>query len=204
MLNARFVPITQWPGKPTPSYQRKQAQFRANYVQTLDLLEYELGKLHAKEILIQAHFRHEDIRNDGWPKNTAQATDDGVILSFDSPKGPLSFPCDRFNSYDDNLRAIALALEALRAVDRYGVTQHNEQYKGWAQIAAPKKMSVQEAAEVLERYSGIHWQAIIRDPQTFQRAYRLAATGTHPDKPAGSNERFLEVNQAKEIIEKSF
>lgn len=39
-------------------------------------------------------------------------------------------------SWEDNLRAIALALEALRKVDRYGVTRRGEQYTGWKQLTA--------------------------------------------------------------------
>lgn len=43
-------------------------------------------------------------------------------------RGHLSYPCDTFTTLQDNLRVIALALEALRMVDRYGVTRRGEQY----------------------------------------------------------------------------
>src|SRR5579863_10251967 len=46
----------------------------------------------------------------------------GIILTFNSKHGPLSYPCDKYSNWQANLRAIALSLEALRAVDRYGVT----------------------------------------------------------------------------------
>lgn len=35
-----------------------------------------------------------------------------------------------------NLRAIALGLEALRKLDRYGITSRGEQYTGWRAIEA--------------------------------------------------------------------
>ena len=99
--------------------------------------------------------------------------------------------------------AIALALKALRAVDRYGVTQHNEQYKGWAQIAGPRKMSVQEAAELLSHYSHMPVE-LITTQHGLKRAYQMAAAATHPDnRSSGSHEAFVYVQQAREIIEKS-
>ena len=203
MLNARFVPIESWPGTPTAQHQRKSATFRATYLQTLDLLEDELQKLKAKEILIQAFFTREQLRNDSWPKTNAAPKDSGVIISFDSPKGPLSFPCDNFTAFDDNLRAIALALQALRAVDRYGVTKGNEQYKGWAQIAPPGDIPKPgDAAVLFEQLSGIAAADIFKSRETMQTAYRVAVKKAHPDAQGGSNEAFLKLSRAKEALEK--
>jgi hypothetical protein len=36
------------------------------------LLERELSHLAAEEITIEAFFRPDEIRNDGWPRSTAQ------------------------------------------------------------------------------------------------------------------------------------
>lgn len=210
MLNARFVPIESWPGNPT--FSRKRAQFRAKYVETLDKLEFELEKLRAKDILIQAYFKRSDIRNDGWPKNTAKPTGVGVIVSFDSPKGPLSFPCDTFTSYEDNLRAIALALEALRAVDRYGVTRANEQYKGWAQLPPPSDQPFthkEDAARFLHKqaypadspgqFPG--WGDFILNSSARNAAYRIAAKRLHPDANGGSHELFVRLQAAVKLLE---
>ncbi len=203
MLNARFVPIDQWPGKPTLSGQRQGARFRSNYLSTLDLLESELAKIRAKAILIEAYFTREQLRNDGWPRNTSIPTQPGVVISFDSPKGHLSFPCDRYTDYQDNLRAIGLALEALRAVDRYGVTRGAEQYKGWAQIEAPSDTPKPDFASVfMEQHSGFHAADIYRKPDVFRAAYREAARRLHPDGANGSNEAFIELSRAKEALEK--
>lgn len=210
MLNARFVPIERWPGKPTASYSRKKAQFKSSYLQTLDLLESELGKLRAREILIQAHFTRDQIRNDGWPKNTARPSGVGVIVSFESPKGPLSFPCDTFTSYEDNLRAIGLALQALRAVDRYGVTRGNEQYRGWARIEAPADQpfrTTEEASVFLasQAYPDKPHPLPIADrilvlADERDAAYRLAAKRLHPDATGGSHEMFVRLRAAMKLL----
>lgn len=211
MLNARFVPLENWPWKATPSQRRQTSSFRSSYLKTLDLLEFELEKLHAKEILIQAFFTRDQLRNDSWPKTAAAPKDVGVILSFQSPKGPLSFPCDTFNAFDCNLRAIALALQALRAVDRYGVTQNAEQYKGWAQLPAPADQPFKtkdEAASFLatQAYTnaGIQMQNVSRIVEFKEErdcAYRIAARRLHPDSDGGSHELFVRLQAAMRLLE---
>jgi hypothetical protein len=216
MIDARFVPLTNWPKTETPRHKQRVATFRASYAGTLDLLERELAALYARNITIQAYFRREDIRNDGWPKSSAVPTASGVVLSFDVRSKPaegevypkavvteLSFPCDTFTTFDDNLRAIALALEALRKIDRYGVTPGHEQYKGWAQLPAasnPANMSCDEAAAFIAQYSGYTIYGVFND---LTGAYRSAAAKLHPDnKQNGSHEQFLRLQRAKEILER--
>lgn len=183
MIDCRFVPVSEWPGTPTWSYQQKSAPFRAPYARTLDLLETELGHLRAKEILIQAYLKREDIRNDGWPRSSARPSKPGIILTFEVLKGKnritMSFPCDRFNDWEDNLRAIAKSLEALRMVDRYGVTRNNEQYRGFAALPEADPNTQRNAAiTFMSRLTGWSETQIVNDPQG---AYRLAARATHPD-----------------------
>lgn len=48
----------------------------------------------------------------------------------------MQLACDRFVTWEDNLRAITKTLESLRAVDRYEVIEGGEQYQGFKQITA--------------------------------------------------------------------
>jgi hypothetical protein len=202
MLNAHFKPLHQWPGDRTK--ERKSAQFKASWLQTLDLLEYELQRLVAHHVVIQIEDpeQHKTMRNDGsmtvagkyWP------TKPGVILMFESPKGNISMPCDRYNHWRDNLRAIALSLEALRAVDRYGVTRGNEQYQGWTQIGNGNgKMDRASALKFVETLRG----APINLPvtvQTLAEIIKALKVAHHPDKPGGSHETFVAIGQAEEVL----
>lgn len=129
MIDWRVVPIQKWPGENTRA--RKRSPFDATWMQTTSLLERELKQLRARQIVLQMAVTDDDIRQDGWIRATARPAHPGVILSMDSRYGPLSYPCDTFHDWQDNVRAIALALEALRKVDRYGVTKRGEQYTGW-------------------------------------------------------------------------
>jgi len=216
MIDARFVPIEKWPVKET-AY-TKRSPFRASYGDTLDLLERELKALYARDITIQAYFSRADIRNDGWPKSSARPRRPGVIVSFEKRGAwnsenrswlweEISFPCDRFDAWEDNLRAIALALEALRKIDRYGVTYQGEQYKGWARLPAATpadQMTREEAAIFIAGYSSIPKDYILQVPGQLDRAYKIAAGVLHPDRTGtpGDYEQFLRLQKARQILER--
>lgn len=196
MIDYRFVPLTVWPGKATAN--RKRSTFRAGYTATLKLLRTELGLLAAKNVVVQIALDQRDIRLDGMPRADAKAPrHPGVILSFDSKHGPLSYPCDRFDAWEDNLRAIALSLEHLRAVDRYGVTKRGEQYQGWASLPPPStKHDSSWAWSVLASLSGAPVSECKADPKA---AYRKAAMDHHPDR-GGDAELFKGLQEAKNFL----
>ncbi len=181
MLNAQFRPLDQWPGERTKY--RKDATFRATYPKTLDELENELSKIRAKEIIIQVEgLTRDGIRNDGWPRSGNWKNGyggPGVIVSFESPKGAMSFPCDKFRDWQDNLRAIAKSLEALRMVDRYGVTRGNEQYRGWARLEAPSTgMDRESALQTIASILQAPRDAVDANPAAFVKEARIRY---HPD-----------------------
>jgi hypothetical protein len=208
VIDLRFVPITEWPGTPS---RRENARFRTHYNDTLDKLETELRHLKARAIVVAAFYTREQIRNDGWPKANEKPSNPGVIVSFTTPTGALSFPCDRYWYMEHNLHAIALSLEALRAVDRYGVTKSAEQYRGWQQIAAPAAPAFstkEEAARFIWRYSdGISGFTdpgkIIFDVDLRGSAYRQAARRLHPDAQTGNHELFVKLQQALSLLDGS-
>lgn len=208
-LTARFVPLVagRWPGKQTASYARRRAAFRVGYAQRLEALDAELAKLGAKDIIIEAEFEAREIRNDGWPRSTARPKGPAIIVSFKSDKGPLSFPCDTYTGWEDNLYAIALALEALRAVDRYGVTRQAEQYRGWAQLpppAAERKAFADRAAaaEWLWVVSGTNYRPdlLLAGGDPLAAAYRMAAKKLHPDS-GGTTAEFQKLQDAMRLID---
>jgi hypothetical protein len=113
-----FRRIDKWPSEKTAADKRRRSPFKAAYNATLDLLEAELQHLYASDIVIQCEAQRSQIRNDGWLKSDARVEGPAVIVSFNSRKKSYGYPCDRFTDWKANLRAIALSLEALRAVDR--------------------------------------------------------------------------------------
>ena len=202
MMQYQFRPLDTWPGKMTSG--RKSSPFRASYSDTLRLLETELRQLRATNIVIQAAVSESEIKRDGMLYERARPRHPGVVLAFDSKHGPLSYPCDTYNDWQANVRAIAMALEALRAVDRYGVTKRAEQYQGWARLPGPAPaapMSPGEAVSVLIKAA--QWPEPRISRGTLADVYRKAAAATHPDT-GGDPEAFKEVQAAKERLELHF
>lgn len=193
MLNATFRPLESPLDAPRGGHRR--APFSASYTTTLNGLERELEHLKAQDIVVQIDVRREDIRNDGWPRSTATVKSPGVVVTFESKHGPLSYRCATYSNWEMNLRAIALTLERLRAVDRYGAVKGGEQYKGWARlppgtnghapIAAGEWANAERAADWL-----ISQTSLTMDP-----AHVLG-------NPANLTLAYREANRAKDFIEK--
>jgi hypothetical protein len=142
----------------------------------------------------------DQFRLDGKPRAQAKAEHPGVILSFDSLHGHLSYPCDTFLKWQDNLRAIVLSLEALRKVDRYGVTSHGEQYRGFAAIEAPRPAGgapFRDAEGALRWLTS--WFQADGEQLSIGALVRRAKRETHPDTGANA-ERFAYVMQAEQLL----
>jgi hypothetical protein len=195
MVQFRFKSIERWPKEPTKARQR--SRFDSSYNDTLKLLERELEHLGAREVFIHLWLPFGQIRQDGLPYANAKVNQPGVILSFTAKHGALEYPCDTFDDWRDNLRAIALALEALRKVDRYGVTSANgEQYTGWKKLP-PAGHTLSSAAGVLIRHANVAHTSITRE--NFGALWRMAVQNTHPDK-GGRAEDFAAVLKARDLI----
>jgi hypothetical protein len=82
-----------------------------------------------------------------------------------------------------NVRAIALALEALRKVDRYGVTKRGEQYAGWKALPSPNDAILERGRQIIREHDG---------------DVRRALAATHPDREGGDEEAFKAVSAARE------
>lgn len=172
-------PITLWPHAETRH--RRPAAFSAGWSATVDLLEREIGNLGARHAVIQLAVTEEDIRLDGQIRANARPSHPGAIVSFDSRHGPLEYATDVFTHWQDNVRAIALGLEALRKVDRYGIAKRGEQYRGWKALPVGDGPSTERGAELIREHGGV----------------RQALMATHPDH-GGDPAEFADVQAARE------
>lgn len=167
--------------------------------ETLNLLHRELREIGGRDIVLEIALREQDFRNDGMPRANAKPEHPGVILSFTAKGGAMRFPCGTFDRWQDNLRGIALSLEALRKIDRYGVTRHAEQYAGWKQIAGTpsteQPMDRDMALGILRDLA----PAARRD-EPLERLVRWAKAGAHPDRHAGDRTKWDNVEQAARVL----
>lgn len=204
-----FRPIDRWPTEMTRN--RRHSPFRSSWPKTISLLSRELRLLKARNMVIQIAMTESDLRLDGKPRASARATHPGVIIAFDSEHGPLKYAVDTYLSWEDNVRAIALALTALRAVDRYGVTKRGEQYTGWREIPQHTGLafsSADEAAEWMAEMAVDDQGGKLYDPLDMfmghlDDAYRLLARRLHPDSVSGSHEEFVKLQAAHTLIKQA-
>lgn len=192
-----------WPGKKTPSYNRKRAPFKSAWAKTTHMLERELRHLGAKKVEIACEIRGAyDLRQDGQLRADARPGP-AVILSFIDRDGHRqAYPCDTFGWWQDNLYAIAIVLEDLRRAERYGV-QSALIRAGFKALpsTATTTMGTDAAALILERRSPHSRERILSDAGVAQLAYRAAANASHPDKHGGSTADFQLVQEAKRVLE---
>lgn len=205
MIEIAFRSLKQWPKRPTPAHQRKRSPFHSKYSDTLRDLERELAQLSAKAIVIEADCEESEIRRDGNLRADARLRGPGIVLRFESKHGAKTFPCDTFTDWQDNLRAIALALEALRKIDRYGVTSSGEQYRGFAALPDKSRDNIfadsMAAALWLKQHLGIEIGEQPPWPVEIKTIIRRAAIGAfHPDRQNGSDAMWKFWQQAASLL----
>jgi hypothetical protein len=208
-----FRPLGIWTDKETPVWQRRSRwAFKASWQSTLNLLARELDHLSAKSIVIEADFAERDIRLDGMPRaNARNPSHPGIRIAFDSKHGPLIYATDSCEDWQHNVRSIALGLEALRAVDRYGITHRAEQYTGWKAITdgspthhATPVMSAREAAEFMGPHGDVIPETLLLRGPTLRHSidviYKRAARKLHPDA-GGDDGDFQRLQEAKRVLD---
>jgi len=192
--------------------------FEAAWSTTLQDLEHELDRLEASRIVFELDVREQDLRVDGTLRANARTeSSPAVRVAFVTPDGPMQFATDRYGwTYDDpprprpqgwqqNVRAIALGLEALRKVDRYGITSRREQYTGFRALPAgqgltPTGMTVELALRVIAEETNGNTAATTDGLAVLVRA---AKANAHPDRNAGDRSRWNAVDEAEQVLRRA-
>lgn len=184
-MEVRFRPLPIWPYSTTVG-RRGRLTFKASWQNTLDLLAREVRTLDGRNVVIGASFREADLRLDGMPyANAREPGHPGIELSFDALIGGnrqrLVYATDVCERWEHNVRSIALGLESLRAVDRYGITRRGEQYAGFRELTAGTgDPSPSRGAQIIAERGGL----------------TQALKATHPDH-GGDSADFADVQAAR-------
>lgn len=201
-LGLRVRPFDGMAPRSAGSYSRFDTPLR----KTLQLLVRELDMLGAKNIVVELDVEERYFRLDGYPRATARANSPAVRVTFESKWGPLRYETAEFSDWQANLRAIALSMEALRAVDRYGVSKRGEQYRGWRAIpmstdGADAIYTREQAVAFLHSKVSDQYDESDVDGPFANEASRLAIQRTHPDH-GGDADEFRKVVRARELLVK--
>lgn len=208
-----YRPVGPWAEGDTAA-RRGAHVFRASWQDTMTLLTRELEYLGADAAVLQIDIVESDLRVDGMPRaNARDGKHPGVRVSFHSVHGPLTYATDAYEQqhghglkgWQANIRAIALALEALRAVDRYGVTRRGEQYTGWRALpagtdAGATHMTADDARVLLLVTADRDTPSPAAPAGVWQSIYRAARRNAHPDRNGGSRGQWDLVEQAGRVL----
>lgn len=201
---------------------RVESKFRAAWSDTLDLLERELDMIRGRDVVIEVDVEPRHLTNAGRLRADARTLSPAVIVAFDSMHGPLTYRCDRYErpsfgvsrypmqSWQANVRAVALTLEAQRAVSRYGAAERGEAYTGWKALPAgtgiDSGMTATMAQQILARAAGAdvfndadqRWTAM-----RLENVLRAARLRAHPDVNNGDRGQWNLVDNAEQTLRRS-
>jgi hypothetical protein len=176
------MPEWAYPAEPQ---QPNRFGFRArgiNREEALDLLGAEIERIRGFDVQIGVVTPPDNIGISGSMRKQIYWST-GCEVSFMRGDRQLVFHTNAFRDFNANLYAIAKGLEALRMLDRYGVTQTGQQYEGFAQLESGHVVDSERGRVLAEQHGGL------------KRALRV----THPDQ-GGSERDFKDVMAYKTAI----
>lgn len=186
-MSAEITPSypLRWPADRPRARARKPALFRNDgrplsltvarkrLVDQVAALTPHRAKWRVTDVLLSTNIRFTASGARDQNVSRRDPADPGVAFYFDLDGRPHVLACDRWDTVQDNIAAIAAHIEALRGQERWGVADLRQAFAGHAALPPPEPWW-----EVL----GVSRDA---SPGEVSRAYRAKATTAHPD--AGGN-----------------
>jgi hypothetical protein len=155
----------------------------------LTRLRDELRKINARNVVVSTNV---PTRSDGMPyAKSRQPEDPGVAVYFvrgrlETPQR-VCLPCDKYTRIADNINAVALHLDAMRGMERWGVGTSDQLFSGFK--ALPPAQIKREWWQVLD----VSPEATLEE---INETRRRLANVFHPDKPTGNAAKMTEINAA--------
>lgn len=177
----------QWPDGWPRSKSRGYSPFKMAAQKSRRKLLDEIAMMGGKLPVISTNAR---IRMDGEPRGDDTPNDSGVAVYFERKGKRMAFACDKFWLMRENLHAIALTIEALRGIERWGASEMMERaFSGFKALAAENE--------------GPSWWGVLQvragaTEGEIRTAYRELVKIAHPDMPTGSHEGMAALNAALE------
>lgn len=175
-----------WPDGWPRAERRKASPYKVSTDVAMDDLLAELRRMGARAVIVSSNV---PVRRDGTmyrgDHSDVAMDDPGVAVYWDDRQGnPRVIACDVWRTPRENVRAIGLTVEGLRAIERSGASHLLERaYQGFARLPAAA-----DCWEVLGLKRGA-------TPELINNRYRELARLHHPDR-GGSSEHMAHINAA--------
>jgi hypothetical protein len=179
----------QWPVAWKRTQNQNFSKFKPGspYSEAYDV-EHQLQLLGAKNVIITSNMQY---RADGLPYARQSVQDTGVAVYFQLEGDEQCIPCDRWRLVEENLRAVARTIEALRGIERWGAKDMvNAAFRGFKAlpggiVTPPPTMPWYEVLGVDPDANALQVKA----------AYRELIKLNHPDA-GGQAEAFQKIQAA--------
>lgn len=162
-----------WPK--TEPLRRERGAFKTSLYGALENLRKEVRLLGGKELVLSSNVTLGHER----PK------DPGVVAYFQWSDLAVAIPCDRWSLVEHNVQAIALTVEAMRGMERWGAKHMiRAMFTGFKALPSSERP----------------WHEVLGlsadcTPEQVASRYRELAKQHHPDA-GGSHEEFIRIQQA--------
>ena len=169
---------------PNGGYSNRSRQL--SMADAVSRLEEQLDKLGAKNPVLSTNV---SLTLSGRPRGDENPTDPGVACYFRYKKVPTVLACDTYFRVADNIAALAAHIEAIRAIDRYGVGTIEQALAGYKALPADTAADWRSALGIAKGA-----------PVTIDAvndAYHALAKRYHPDV-GGSEDRMAWLNRARD------
>jgi hypothetical protein len=181
----------QWPvgWARTDRDERRAAIYQVSFARARDDMMRSVRLLGGTDIVVSSNIA---LRRDGRPyANQGEPVDPGIAVYWTQRNQPRVMACDCWRTTRDNIRAIGLAVDGLRAIDRAGASQILERaFVGFAALPASTPV-IRSWRAVLHLNGAAVTRGDILD------AFRRQLPFCHPDS-GGSHDLMVELNRARD------
>jgi hypothetical protein len=192
----------QWPpAKPQtkPGERKTNSSFKTSFADARHNCGRQIKLLGGSDLIISTNIplnRHGLPGHIDWGKQISGHP--GVAVYFKRKGKELCFACDAWNHVQDNMHAVALTIEALRGISRWGTGDMMEAaFRGFAALPAPGQSGGMDPWKIL----GLPLNA---NKDELTEAFRALAKKFHPDNTqTGDQAEFLRIRQAYDLIAKN-
>lgn len=196
----------QWPiGYPRTKYPKRSRFGAQPFGKTRDEIFAQLKLLlsweERKSIVLSTSV---PLKIDGFPyANYRQPDDKGVAVYFQYKGESVVLCCDAWNKIEHNMWSIAKTLEAIRGIERWGVSDFLKRSFTGFNALPPKQEEQKFDWWIVLRYQQIPGRQSW-DWAGVQAQYKTLAKKYHPDVAGGSTKEFQLLNAAYEEAKKYY
>lgn len=188
----------QWPEgwQRTAKEQRQSSRYQVSQAQARNDLFDEARKLvrRSSDVVVSTNVR---LKGDGLPYANEEPSDPGVAVYWLDDKGEQKvIACDGWATVRENMRAVSLAVSALRQLKRCKATEILDRaFQGFAALPQPGREEPWWKVFGLSKDEQRLWRP---SRERIEEIYRELAKDAHPDRPGGSHGAMLRLNKARD------